>query len=78
MIKYRYAHNSDGQIVNIDEIKRNESEENELYTCLACGNELITRLGNVKINHFAHKQTINCSGETYLHNLGKKVLGIGV
>lgn len=73
MIKYRYAHNSDGQIVNIDEIKRNESEKNELYTCIACGNELITRLGNVKIHHFAHKQTINCSGETYLHNLGKKV-----
>ena len=71
MIKYKSAFNALGEIVYIDQIKRDENEEKQKYICISCGNELITKQGNIKIHHFAHKQLINCNGETYLHKLGK-------
>ena len=73
MIKYKSAYDFQGKIVTIDNVKRDENEEFQKYTCISCGAELITKMGNVKIHHFAHKQTINCNGETYLHNLGKRL-----
>ena len=73
MIKYRYAYNSDGQIVCIDSIVRQIGKHKEKYYCLCCEKELIPRLGNIKQHHFKHKEPVTCSGESYLHILGKKV-----
>ena len=43
------------------------------FICISCGNELIPKRGKVKIHHFAHKKIATCSGETYLHLLGKQL-----
>ena len=29
-------------------------------TCPSCGSELISKCGEIKINHWAHKRTKNC------------------
>ncbi len=73
MIKYQYAYNSKGEITHVDTVEREESKAKELFVCISCGNELIPRLGKIRKRHFTHKELINCSGETYLHNLGKKL-----
>jgi len=68
-IKYQYANNGSGKLVNINEIDDNYTGK---YFCLICGQELIAKKGNERIHHFAHKNdTNNCSKETYLHELGK-------
>ncbi len=72
MIKYRYAKNNLGEIIdiyNIDKIK------NSNYTCIGCGKKLIPKTGTMRQHHFAHKSnTINCSKETYLHKFSKETL----
>ena len=71
-IKYQYAKNSSGELVDINII--NKDCNNEKYFCIACKQELIPKLGDKRIHHFAHKiDTYNCSKETYLHELGKKI-----
>ena len=67
-IKYRYALD-DGQIIDIqsDEVPRKE------YCCLSCGNVLLAVLGDIRQKHFRHKVQVDCSSETYLHNLAKRV-----
>lgn len=72
MIKYQYAKDENGTLININsitEINRNQSN----FFCIGCGNEVIAKLGKIKIHHFSHKTNISCSGETYLHLLGKKL-----
>lgn len=74
MIKYQYAYNLNGQMVHIDSLVRETGNlKDKKYTCISCDNELIPRLGKIKKHHFAHKVIVTCSGETYLHNLGKKM-----
>jgi len=71
-IKYQYAENSTGKVVDINTI--NKDCNNEKYLCISCKQELIPKLGEIRIHHFAHKNdTFNCSKETYLHELGKRV-----
>jgi len=73
IIKYQYAENLSGKLVHINEVNRNDSIE-EKYVCIDCKNELIPRLGNIRTHHFSHKNDFNnCSKETYLHKLGKKI-----
>lgn len=72
-IKYQFAEDSSGKLVNIDSIIKNENH-NEKYFCLDCKQELIPKTGNVRVHHFSHKNdTYSCSKETYLHELGKKI-----
>ena len=72
-IKYQYAENSSGKLFHINEINKNDSAD-EKYLCIDCKQELIPRLGNERTHHFSHKNdTYNCSKETYLHELGKKI-----
>lgn len=69
MIKYQYAYNSTRKLVKIDQIKDKE----EKFTCINCKNELIPRTGKINVHHFAHKTTVDCNSETYLHKLGKEL-----
>lgn len=72
MAKYQFAIDESGKTVNaLDLAGRQISSK---YICLGCDNELIAKVnGQVKKPHFAHKTTQECSGETYLHKLGKKI-----
>jgi len=73
MIKYQYAKDKNGNLIDINNL--NEKNRNNVsYFCIGCGNELIARLGKIKVHHFSHKKEVNCSGETYLHLLGKQLL----
>jgi len=73
IIKYQYAENSSGNLININAITKN-ARYCDKYFCLDCKQELIPRLGDKRIHHFCHKNdTHSCSKETYLHELGKKI-----
>ncbi|WP_429193164.1 competence protein CoiA family protein [Aeromonas salmonicida] len=71
MAKYKFALNSKDETVSAGDIANKPVDD--VYHCLGCGNELTAKVnGQVKKPHFAHKVQIECSGETYLHNLGKQ------
>lgn len=72
MIKYKYAQDKCKKLIDIHSLNE-ENRNNSKYFCLSCNNELIPRLGKIKEYHFAHKKVVTCSGETYLHVLGKKL-----
>jgi len=76
MIKYSYALADQKYIININDISP-ETRKTHIYYCLGCGKELIPRLGEVRLKHFAHKvqqENDSCSGETYLHYTAKILL----
>lgn len=74
-IKYQYAYDENGQIVSIKDYTKEESRLHS-YRCLGCGKELLPRAIGSKSRkaHFYHKTLIDCSGETYLHKLGKLLI----
>ena len=72
MVRYQFARDLEGQIIHIQNLERG-SVKKSTYKCLSCGNELIAKIGHIKERHFAHKAQHACSGETYLHQLGKKL-----
>lgn len=72
-IKYQYALDEENQIIDISMINK-EHRSHSNYYCLACGRELIAKLGEKKQKHFAHKfntAEFSCNNETYLHRLAK-------
>jgi hypothetical protein len=71
MIKHRFAKTTVEPIVDIQLLKNSNRHELAPYSCFGCGGELIPKLGEVKIKHFAHKNKDFCSQETYLHKLAK-------
>ncbi|MGL2986657.1 hypothetical protein ACSVH5_03595 [Flavobacterium sp. RSSA_27] len=72
MIKFKYAKDENEKLINIDSLNE-ENRFRSKFFCISCGKELIAKLGKIKIHHFAHKKVVTCSGETYLHLLGKKL-----
>jgi hypothetical protein len=72
MIKYQYAKDDNEKLIDIDSLN-DENRNRSKFFCIGCGNELIARLGKIKVHHFAHKKVVTCSGETYLHLLGKQL-----
>lgn len=72
MIKYQYAKDENDKLIDIDSLNEENRNKSKLF-CIGCGNELIARLGKIKVRHFAHKKLVTCSGETYLHLLGKQL-----
>ena len=73
MIKYQYAENCSGNTVHINSIEKNDRHADK-YICIDCKQELIPKLGEIKVHHFSHKSnSYNCSKETYLHELGKRM-----
>lgn len=63
---YSYASNSSGNLINISTAQRNEK-----YFCPICGKLMNPHMGKVRRWHFVHKNTGNCSYESYLHKLAK-------
>jgi len=72
-IKYKYAFDLDQRIVSIGDLDPDKPRVRGEYTCVGCGHELIARLGQIRVRHFAHKpdQEAVCATETYLHRLAK-------
>ena len=74
-VKYQYSLDENGKLVNINSLT-SESRHLHTYRCIGCGNILLPRaIGSMKRRaHFYHKEYIDCSGETYLHKLGKRII----
>jgi hypothetical protein len=69
-IKYRYAADENGTVVEIESDRVIRSKD---YTCLSCNNILRPVLGEVNQKHYRHMVHVACSYETYLHNLAKRI-----
>ena len=70
VIRYPYALDSDGQVVNI-----NSSQSGQSYQCLVCRNPMVAKRGNVRQPHFAHKLAIDCSDpDTALHKTAQSLI----
>ena len=73
-IKYGYALDEHQNVIYIHDVNQ-ENRKEHTYHCIECGEELIPRLGTKRVLHFAHKcNTPNCTGETYLHKLAKRLI----
>ncbi len=73
-IKYGYALDEHQNVISIHDVTH-ENRKEHTYHCIECGEELIPRLGTKRVLHFAHKcNTPNCTGETYLHKLAKRLI----
>lgn len=72
-IKYRFGYDDEGKIVSIDNLNRN-NKNTRTFRCVSCGTILTPKIGNERVPHFSHQRTENCSHESYLHKLSKRVL----
>ena len=74
-IKYQYAYDESKKLVSIKDITK-ENRNQHQYICIGCGNPLLPRAIGSKYRrpHFYHKELVDCSGETYLHKLAKKLI----
>ena len=64
--KNQYQHYASDINNNIIHVKDTSNLEVQKYYCPYCNNEMITKRGNVRQWHFAHK-TDKCSYDKYLH-----------
>lgn len=72
-VKYHYAYDEAKSVVNIGSIT-SEYRQAHTFRCIACGAEMVAKLGSKNAHHFAHKNGEACNGETYLHKLSKMML----
>lgn len=68
MITFHNATDTDGHIIHIDEVTKENRAEH--YYCVGCGGEMSAVLGDKREHHFRHKEA-HCSWESYLHKLAK-------
>lgn len=68
-MKNLHALTEGDRLVHINQIIKGD---NAKYYCVQCGDELIARKGDVRTHHFAHKNNLTCSYESYLHKLAKR------
>ena len=72
-IKYDFALEGN-DVVPIEKVIKEERHLHS-YRCMGCGAEMIAKIGEKKKPHFAHKGNgENCSSETYLHKLAKRLI----
>lgn len=64
---YSYALDSESHLIKID-----DAEKGNEYRCPNCKEIMIVREGKERKKHYAHKNTENCSYETYLHKIAKR------
>ena len=69
-VKYHFARNSFGEIIDIKDVQKGEKTT---FYCIECGDEMSAVLGDKREHHFRHKNS-KCSYESYLHKLGKERL----
>ncbi len=62
-----FALDADNRIVDIKDV---DSSDGQKYNCPHCHNEMITKRGNVRQWHFAHKAD-KCSYDKYLHSIAE-------
>lgn len=72
-IRYRYAFNRGGDLIDIHSLEAADRYHMAPYHCPGCGGELIPRLGHQQAHHFAHTAERICTSETYLHQVAKQV-----
>ena len=70
-VKYSYCLNENNELVHISSVTV-ENRHSHTFHCLECGNELIAKIGKIKVPHFAHGADITCNAESYLHKLAKR------
>ena len=74
MIKYHFARNESGEIVDIDNVTESYRDSHSFY-CLGCDGEMNARLGAKYSHHFYHSNGADCGfGESDLHRYAKKML----
>lgn len=71
VIKYKHAFDDQEILTNVNTLSRPTLPKGKRFFCISCDGELVPRLGEKRVKHFAHKVEQNCSLETYLHKLGK-------
>ncbi|MEN6572362.1 MAG: hypothetical protein ABFD24_11005 [Anaerolineaceae bacterium] len=72
-VKYQYALNSKGEILPISDLENTKETRRDIYRCISCEKLLRPVLGEVRQRHFRHIVEANCSPETYLHQLAKRL-----
>ena len=73
-IQYPYALDKGGSIV-----KAVDAPRSELYSCIACGERMVLRRGEIKRPYFAHyTEDLNCAPETVLHKMAKDNIKAGI
>ena len=72
-IKYQYGLDCNGQTINIEDLRQSQGVRAEIFRGLGCNNILVAVWGEKRKKHFRHKSDVelNCSPETYLHQLAK-------
>lgn len=68
--KYSYCLDENKNLIHINNVSV-ENRHDHTYRCLTCGQEMIAKIGKIKIPHFAHSVDTACDGESYLHKLAK-------
>jgi len=73
-IIYPYALDKAGLIV-----KAVDAPRSEIYSCIACGERMVVRRGEIKRPYFAHyTENPNCKPETVLHMMAKDIIKAGL
>lgn len=72
-VKIKYAHNREGKLVSISDVP---SGLECGCTCVACGEALVAKKGDIKQHHFAHVSGVECDGylEALLHIWAREIL----
>ena len=71
--EHRFAKDKDGNRVDANKFDPLERRTRKCY-CLSCGEVVHPVLGEKRRKHFRHEADRVCNGETYLHELGKRML----
>ncbi len=72
-VLYRFAKDNENNLIDSNLINAQERRLRKYY-CLSCGKELTPVLGQIRRRHFRHEVDQGCNSETYLHELGKRML----
>jgi hypothetical protein len=73
-VLYKYALDENNNLVCINNYDKKQ-DTGHSYKCPNCEAIMIAKPGNGgKAPHFAHKNAMECNGETYLHKMAKLVL----
>lgn len=73
MVQYQYARDEGGEVQSADSL-RGTTTTGSHFQCISCKNSMIAKVNGEKHRpHFAHRESIECNGETYLHILGKEL-----
>ena len=70
---HKYQHFALDKNANIINIHDTDTTGKQQYFCPYCRAEMITKRGNIRQWHFAHK-TDKCSYDNYLHSIAEKMI----